>query len=130
VDLDFLSGLLLTSVALTIVVYVVWEIVADRVGDLTKVRHSLAELLKSHFRGDAKPVNDHLIGSVGTVISHSDDSTRPMKVRLGLELWPARPRSGEQNRLPVGTPVEVTAFDGPIVVVEATSEGAGRPSAG
>lgn len=129
-DLEFLSGLLLTTVTLAILVYVVWQIVADRVGDLTKVRHSLAGLLTTHLGSDAKPVNDHLIGSTGTVISHSDDSTRPMKVRLGPELWPARLNSAEQDPLPVDTPVEVTAFDGPVVVVEATSDATGQHTAG
>ena len=46
--------------------------------------------LKRQREREAKPVNEHLIGMAGEVIANTDDDDRPMKVRLGIELWPAR----------------------------------------
>jgi len=119
--LNFLSGLLLTTAVLAIAAYVIKEMVVDRLGDVKNIRTYFSGILERYLRSEAKPVNDHLIGSIGKVVAHSDDSARPMKVRLGMELWPARLNSTGQ--LGVDTVVKVAAVDGPVLVVEARVEG-------
>ena len=112
---------MLTTVALAVIAYLIKEIVGDRVGDLKNARSILANSASRYVVSEAKPVNEHLVGSIGKVIAHSGDSGRPMRVRVGLELWPARLQSGEDEALPVDTPVEVVAVDGPVLVVGASS---------
>jgi hypothetical protein len=129
-DLDFVSGLLLTAVVLAILGYLVYEIVPDGVGDPKRIRHYLADALSRHLASEAKSANDHLIGSIAKVIAHSDDGARPMKVRLGLEFWPARSTLSEEGRLPVGASVKVVAVEGPIVVVEAARTAVRAPDPG
>lgn len=125
--LDFLSGLLLTTATIAIVLFVIKEVVGDRRSGTKKSRQPLAPALTRMSGSKAKPVNAHLIGSVGKVISHSGDSARPMRVRLGPELWPARLDSTEAAALPVGTAAEVVAVDGAVLVVVAGSDSAGPP---
>ncbi|MDH3420723.1 MAG: NfeD family protein [Gammaproteobacteria bacterium] len=127
-NLDFLSGLLLITVTLAIVFFVAKEIFGDRrAGDRQAQRH-WAHALEWFSGSETKPVNEHLIGSAGEVISHSGDSARPMRVRLGFETWPARPGSTEDNPLPVGSAVEVIEVDGAVLVVVAGSDPAGLPN--
>jgi len=121
-NLEFLSGLALTTVMLVAVAYVIKELVGDRVGDLKNIRHYLGEAFEKYVSREAKPVNSHLIDSIGRVMAHSGDSTRPMKVRLNLESWPARMNSTADSLAPVGTPVKVIEVDGPILVVEASDD--------
>lgn len=128
-NLDFLSGLLLTAVTLAVLVFLIKEIVGVRVSDQKKTRQYSVGGLGKLLGREAKPVNDHLIGSIGKVIAHSSDSARPMRVRLGLELWPARLDSTDEARLPVDASAKVTAVDGPVLVVVAATHVAASPSA-
>jgi hypothetical protein len=146
-SLNFLSGLLLVVVALGAVAYVVYELFGDRLrerwneregrndetagatpragtGAAVGLARSLARLIEKHVGADAKPVNTHLVGAVGKVIAHSDNDERPMRVRLGIELWPARSAAASeaQARLPLGTAVEVRRVEGPVVLVTAREE--------
>ncbi len=116
-NLDFLSGLLLTAVVLAIVYFVARELLGDERSGNRNARQFFTHALERLSGGDTKPVNEHLIGSVGQVISHSTDVERPMRVRLGAESWPARLNSAEENPVPVGNAVEVVAVDGAILVV-------------
>jgi membrane protein implicated in regulation of membrane protease activity len=129
-SLDFLSGLLLTTVVLAMIAYIVKELAADRAGDLKKAQRFLSDTLTKYVGNEAKPVNDHLIGSIGKVVAHSDVRARPMRVRLGLEFWSARTDRTEGRPLPVGASVKVTAVDGPILVVESTSDATAGPAVG
>lgn len=128
-DLNFLSGLLLTAVALSILIFLIKETVGDRLAGHRKVRPYLADLFARLPGREAKPVTDDLIGSIGEVIAHSGDSARPMRVRLGLELWSAQLDSTEETPLPVGTAVKVTAVDGLVLVVVAGTDLSGSPDA-
>jgi len=119
-NLEFLSGLALTTVTFAALAYVIKELVGARVGDPKSVRHYLGEALEKYVSREAKPVNSHLIGLIGVVMAHSGDSARPMKVRLNLESWPARMHATADGLAPVGTSVKVTEVDGPILVVEAS----------
>lgn len=121
-NLDFLSGLLLTVAALVILVYLVTAIVDSGDRDLKKLQENVSDAWKRTVASDTKPVNDHLIGATGKVIMRSDDTARPMRVRINLELWPARLSSTEGDSLAVDTSVKVTAVDGPILIVEADSD--------
>jgi len=118
-NLDFLSGLLLATVTLAVVIFLIREVVSVRGSDQKKTEQSSVDGFGKFLGREAKPVNDHLIGSIGKVIAESSDSTRPIRVRLGAELWPARPDSADQAQLSVGTDVKVAAVDGPILVVVA-----------
>ena len=119
-SLDFLSGLLLTAVALAVVVFLIKETFAERIAGRKKPRQVLTDALDKVSGREAKPVNAHMIGAVGEVIAHSDDSSRPLTVRVGTERWPARGESTEDARLSIGAAVRVTAVDGPVLVVAAT----------
>jgi membrane protein implicated in regulation of membrane protease activity len=121
-NLEFLSGLALVTVTLAVVIYVIKELIGDRVGDLKKGNRKLAKAFRKYVSREAAPVNSHLIGSIGTVIAHSGDGDRPMRVRLGLELWPARMRAEANSLVAVGTSVEVTEVDGPVLVVVASGD--------
>jgi len=121
-NLDFLSGILLITVVGATVIFVIRELRGDQATEPKKVRNSLASALEVLSGREAEPVNNNLIGSIGKVISHSSDTTRPMRVRLGPESWPARLHSAEENALPVGDAVEVVAVDGAVVVVVASSQ--------
>ena len=129
-NLNFLSGLLLITVVIATVIFLIRELISDRSAEHEKVRNPLARALELLSGSEAKPVNENLIGSVGKVISHSSDSARPMRVRLGPESWPARLRSTEQDTLPVGDAVEVVAVDGAVVVVKASGEPVEAPNGG
>lgn len=117
--LDLLSGLLLTVVVIGAIAYVVREMLSDRAPDLGKAKQGLADAVSKYAGGDAKPVNEHLIGSTGQVVALTGDADRPMSVRLGLELWPARLREAGASPLPVGASVRVASVEGPMVVVDA-----------
>jgi membrane protein implicated in regulation of membrane protease activity len=129
-SLDFLSGLLLTTVVAATVVYVIKELIGGRSAEQKKTRNVLASAMELMPRGEAEPVNEHLVGSIGKVISHSSDSDRPMRVRLGRESWPARLQATDGAALPVGAAVEVVAVDGAVVAVRASDDVAGAPSGG
>lgn len=129
-NLDFLSGLLLITVLVTTAIFVIRELTSDRPTEHKKARNPLASALGLLSGGEAAPVNEHLIGSIGKVISHSSDSTRPMRIRLGPESWPARLPSTEENALAVGDAVEVVAIDGAVVIVVARDELAAAPNGG
>jgi membrane protein implicated in regulation of membrane protease activity len=121
-SLDLLSGLLLTLVAFAALVFLIKEVLGVRVSGHKKVKQHSSRVSASFLGGEAKPVNEHLIGSIGKVIEHSGDSTRPMTVRLGLEVWPARTESTEEAPAPVGTAVKVTSVDGAVLVVVASAD--------
>ncbi|HUF71589.1 MAG TPA: NfeD family protein [Gammaproteobacteria bacterium] len=115
-SLEFLSGLLLVLTVLGTLAYMAREILTDL--RPRKLPSNPSASAATQQRGsDAKPVNEHLIGMIGEVVSNSDDDERPMKARLGSELWPARTDSPDETSFPVGTQIEVTAVRGPIVVV-------------
>lgn len=115
--LDFLSGLLLAAVVAAIVYFVGKELLGDARPGNGSARQRLTHALDRLSGGEAKPVNEHLIGSVGKVVSHSADSTRPLRVRLGVESWAARLELNEDDPLPVGDAVKVVAVDGVVVIV-------------
>jgi membrane protein implicated in regulation of membrane protease activity len=124
-NLEFLSGLLLGIAALAAVAYIAKETIAVRlrrrirIDDLVQACRRLVRGFAVH--GDAKPVNAQLIASLGKVVAHTADEARPMRVRVGLELWPARSHAPEPARLPVGTPIKVTGVAGPILIVESSA---------
>ena len=126
-NLDFLSGLALTTVMLATLAYLIKEIVGDRVGNLKNIRHYLAEAFAKYVSSEAKPVNNHLIGLIGKVIAHSSDSAHPLSVRLNLEFWPARLISAEDSLVAVGASVKVISVEGTILVVEASDDVAELP---
>ena len=129
-NLDFLSGLLLTTVVVATVVYVIKELIGDRSVEQKKTRNVLTSALGLIQRGEAEPVNEHLVGSTGRVISHSSDRDRPMRVRLGRESWPARLQATDGEALPVGAAVEVVAVEGAVVAVIASDDLAGEAHSG
>lgn len=116
-NLDFLSGLLLATAGLAVVVLLIKELVSEGAPGQKRARRYLAEVSTRLLGGKARPINDHLLGSLGTVIAHSSDGARPLRVRLGSELWPARLGSSEEGRLPIGSAVKVAAVDGAVLVV-------------
>ena len=135
-DLERLSGLLLGIVALATIGYLAKEIIAMRMArplrmtDLTAagkrataVGKRAARAVAAHAASDGKPVNDHLIAQRGKVVAHTADANRPLRVRVGLELWFARakvpPSASAPETLAVGTPVEVIAVEGSTLIVEA-----------
>lgn len=124
-NLNFLTGLLLIAVVLATAVFVAKELIGDRSPGDKKTRQGSAHLFEKLLGGEAKPASNHLIDSIGKVISHSDNSARPMMVRVGAELWPARLDSAEDAPLPVGTAVKVMAVDGPVLLVGAGNDPAG-----
>jgi membrane protein implicated in regulation of membrane protease activity len=123
-NLDFLSGLLLTAAALAVLVFLLKETVVERISGQKKAQRYLGDALTKVLGGEAKPVNAHMIGAIGEVIESSGDSARPMRVRVSAERWPARLGSTEDIRLTVGTAIKVIAIDGAVLVVEA----AGAPT--
>lgn len=129
-SLDFLSGLLLVTVVVATAIYVVKELTRDRAAERKRTRTPFASALELLSGGDAEPVNENLVGLTGKVVSHSGDSARPMRVRLGPESWPARLQSTEEDALPIGDTVEVVAVDGAVVVVAASDEPARAPDDG
>ena len=126
-SLDFLSGLLLATVTLAIVVFVVKELLDDRDSASGKAKRVLGHSLDRLAGGEAKPINAHMIGAIGKVISHSDDDDRPMRVGLGSESWPARLSTPDMDTLPVGEAVRVIEVDGAVLVV-AADDGSAGPS--
>jgi hypothetical protein len=51
---------------------------------------NLSDALGRQRNTEPEPINNHLIGMTGEVVRRNHDSERPMRIRLGLELWPAR----------------------------------------
>ena len=127
-NLNFLSGLLLTIVVLGIVVFVAKEVIGDGGSGPRNVREKFARAKERLSGGEAKPVNEHLIGTVGRVTSHSDDSVRPIRVQLGTEFWSARPESATDDPLSIGSAVKVVAVDGAVLVVAAGDDLADSPT--
>ncbi len=122
--LEFLIGLAMLTVALAALGYIIWGLIGFQVGDLASIRRNLAKAFDRFSLSEAKPVNEHLIGSIGKVVAHFGDSDRPMRVRLNLESWPARLNSTAGSHVAVGTLVKVIEVDGPILVVEASDDAA------
>jgi membrane protein implicated in regulation of membrane protease activity len=120
VSLEFLSGLLLVLALLGALVYILKELLSGSRLDLSAV--NLSDVLARQRQAAPKPINEHLIGMVGEVVRHTDDNERPMKVRLGSELWPALPESTAAGLPPVGARISVTTVDGPIVIVRRVEE--------
>lgn len=116
-NLEFLSGLLLVLTVLGTAGYIVWELLGDRRSARPPDGGAARTAARAAARRrDAAPVNAHLIGTSGEVVSRSADEDRPMRVRLGPELWPARTAAPDAP-FPAGTRIEVTAVDGPVLVV-------------
>lgn len=126
-NLNFLSGFLLAIVALAVLVYLIKEVFGERISGRNKAKGQLAGVFDTLSGGEAKPVNNHLIGTTGKVVEHSDDGSRPMTVDLSPELWPARHDSPDEAQLPIGTAIKVTAVDGPVVVVAVDASRAESP---
>jgi membrane-bound ClpP family serine protease len=120
INLEFLSGLALTAAALAALIYVIYGMFGDRIPDLKNVRHNLAEAYEKYVAREAKPVNDHLLGSLGPVVSHTGDSDCPMRVRINLEFWPARMSTSAGQPVSIGDSIRVKAVDGSVLVVEAS----------
>ncbi len=119
-SLEFLSGLALIIVTLGAVSFAIKEFFDIEAGDLKNLGRSLAgSIEKKRESREAKPINSHLIGLIGTVTAHSGDSDRPMRVRLNLESWPARLISSAAGLAPVGSSVKVAEVDGAVLIVEA-----------
>lgn len=114
-SLEFLSGLLLVLIVLGTLGYMAKELLADL--HPREARKQPSDPSSAQHKREAKPVNEHLIGTLGEVVANSEDDERPMRVRLGSELWPARAAGAGDPPFPVGTPIEVTAVQGPIVLV-------------
>ena len=129
-SLDFLSGLLLVAVVGATAIFVIKELTRDGATEHKKTRNRFTSALELLSGADAEPVNENMVGLIGKVISHSSDSARPMRVRLGPESWPARLDSIEEDALPVGETVEVIAVDGAVVVVVAKATPAQAPDDG
>ena len=129
-NLNFLSGFLLIAVVLAIVIFVVKEMFGERVFADEKLTRKLFRFRRRVSGREAEPVNNHLIGSIGKVTSHSENVARPMMVRVHPELWPARQSSAAEAPLPIGTVVKVAAVDGPVLVVEASDNLDESPNVG
>lgn len=124
-SLEFISGLLLVLVLLGTLVYVFVELFSGTTLDFSKV--SLSDTLGRQRNTEPEPINKHLVGMAGTIVRLSDDSERPMKVRLGSELWPARMDAAVTGDADTASPsvgglVVVTAVQGPVVIVQPADE--------
>jgi len=119
-SLEFLSGLLLALTVLGLLGFIAKELFWDAPPEDPSAEPRDTAVRRR--KREAKPVNEHLVGASGEVVASSDDEERPMKVRLGLELWPARAASSHEIRFPVGTQIEVTAVQGPVVIVRSPTE--------
>ena len=107
-------------VLLGVLVFIFKEFLSTTRLDFSKV--NLSDALGRQRNAGAKPVNAHLVGMSGDVVRLNDDGERPMTVRLGSELWPARLDAAESldpdfANPAVGERVVVTAVDGPVVRV-------------
>jgi hypothetical protein len=134
-SLEKISGFLLVLALLGALLYIFKELFSSVRLDFRQV--SLSDALGRQRNTEPEPINQHLVGMTGEVVRRDDDSERPMKIRLGLELWPARLEGAAaqaadaqaadvqaadvpaaDNGLPaVGARVVVTAVQGPVVVV-------------
>lgn len=112
-SLDFLSGLLLTGVALFIVGFLLKEIFGERA----------ARFFSSGSRKPAKSVNEHLIGAVAKVVDNTKRDDGLIKVRVGIERWSAKLHSTDDRSLPVGAEVRITAVTGLVLEVEENNSG-------
>lgn len=124
-SLEFISGLLLVLVLLGTLIYVFVELFSGTKLDFSKV--SLSDTLGRQRNVEPEPINKHLVGMAGEVVRLSDDSERPLRIRLGSELWPARmdnaaAGSTDTTSVSVGALVTVTAVQGPIVIVRPADE--------
>ena len=119
-NLEFIAGLLLVLALLGVLVYIFKELFSTMRPDFSQV--NLSDALGRQRSTDPKPINAHLVGMAGDVVRLNDDGERPMTIRLGSELWPARPGTAESQSVDgdvpsVGTRVVVTAVEGPVVLV-------------
>jgi membrane protein implicated in regulation of membrane protease activity len=121
-SLEFLSGLALVIVTLAALVYVIRELEWFKGVDLRLVRHNLVDAVERYSSREAKPVNDHLIGLTGKVTARTEDTARPLSIRVNMEHWPARLASPADGVASVGTSVKVVEVDGPVLVVEAIDD--------
>lgn len=115
---EFVVGLLLVLALLGALVFILKELLPG--ARLPSV--SLSDALARQRSVEPEPINRHLIGMAGRVVRHTGDSERPMKVRLGPELWPALPESTAAGIPPIDTAVVVTAVRGPLVVIRPADE--------
>lgn len=113
-DLNLLSGLLLTAVVLFGLGYLIKELVGDR----------MARWVAEYSAKPSMDPNSQLIGAIGRVVDDAGDGE--LSVRVGIERWNARLAAANGRPLPAGTPVKVTAVHGLVLVVE---ESPGAPVA-
>lgn len=106
--MDLLSGLLLLVVVAGIIVIVARELFDERISGLTAV----------YSRKSSNPIEEGLVGSVGKVIELPGEAGAPFRVKIGMEIWRARLRTGDDSILAVGSDVRVAAADGMILDVE------------
>lgn len=118
--LEFISGLLLVLALLGALVYILKELLSGTRLNLPSV--NLSDALARQRSAEPEPINRHLIGMNGEVVRHTEDSERPMKVRLGSELWPALPESTAAGVPPVGSAIVVTGVREPFVIVRPAEE--------
>ena len=103
-SLDFLSGLLLALVTVLGLAFILKEWFGVKIPTLAQRRSE-----------PPAGANAHLIGSVGRIVD-TGERDGELRVRIGMERWRARLRSGG-TAPPVGTEVEVTAVDGFVLEV-------------
>ena len=111
--MDLLSGILLAAVTLFAVGFLIKETIGDKLVAMLKERPE---------RTPPKAVNEYLIGSAGTIVENTGGDDAPMKVKIGIERWNAKPASADNDSLQVGTEIEVTAIDGLVLIVTARAE--------
>lgn len=104
-NLDLLTGLLLTGAVLLGVGYAVRELAGD----------ALMSFFSEHTAPTAEDPHKRLIGEHGEVVGTSADGM--MRVRIGIERWNAR-LEPEDGTLPAGTEVRVAGVDGLTLRVE------------
>jgi membrane protein implicated in regulation of membrane protease activity len=117
--LEFISGFLLLLVVLGALAYIVLVLLSGAKVDLSRMVRS--DALGRQRDTEPVSINDHLIGMPGEVVRLNDDSERPMTIRVGIELWPARMEAAEANGADsvvpsIGGQVLVTAVQGSVIV--------------
>lgn len=104
-NLDLLTGLLLTGAVLLGIGYAVRELAGD----------ALMSFFSEHTSRTADDPHKRLIGEHGEVLGPSSEGT--IRVRIGIERWNARVEA-EDGTLPAGTAVRVAGVDGLTLRVE------------
>lgn len=104
-DMDLLTGLLLTAVVVLGIGYAVRELAGD----------TLKRFVAEHTAQTSEDPNKRLIGARGEVVGAGSDNT--LKVRVGIERWDAR-LEPEPGPLPAGTEVRIAGVEGLTLRVE------------